>query len=348
MWHILLLILKIIGITIGILFAVLLLAGTLILFVPVRYQLAARGKFGEEEPLTVKLRIHWLCHLLSIRFWYPEAPYLRATLLGFTIYDPTREKKQSKARRKNRKSRRVKEEDYNQQPDEIEVAETDETANTDQACNEEKTVLTGEAGSEEETGKDNEADTSETKCDTEEQINADKENHDDRHSVRTFLENRFHKLKKWIIGIMEKGQKAFRKIEYTIKKICDKIRHMIGNLRYYADLARSETVLKAWLLIREQLIILWKELKPKKCSIQIKAGTGDPAGTGQMLAIYGMLYPFCGNYLNLEPDFDHLTFEGDALIRGRVKIIVVLIVLIRLYRDRNLRKLLKLIHKEET
>ncbi len=53
MLHILLLILKIIGILLAALLGIILLVGICVLFIPIRYSIRAEGKLGEENTVHV-------------------------------------------------------------------------------------------------------------------------------------------------------------------------------------------------------------------------------------------------------------------------------------------------------
>ena len=69
--HILLLILKIIGIALLVILGLLLLALFLILFVPVRY--LVKGEIGEERNVRIHGHIQWLLSIISFRFRYVES-----------------------------------------------------------------------------------------------------------------------------------------------------------------------------------------------------------------------------------------------------------------------------------
>ena len=77
------------------------------------------------------------------------------------------------------------------------------------------------------------------------------------------------------------------------------------------------------------------------------AGTGDPSSTGQLLSVYGMLYPFIGNHVFLQTDFENQIVEGDLYIKGKIKIWVFLWAAFKLFIDKDLRRVLKLLKKEE-
>ena len=87
MLHIVLLILKIIGMILGTLLAVLLVGLCVALFVPVRYRIEARRSEAEgAPPIEAEGSVTWLLHFVNIRFQYPADVYLRARLFLFTVF----------------------------------------------------------------------------------------------------------------------------------------------------------------------------------------------------------------------------------------------------------------------
>lgn len=69
MLHILLLILKIIGIILAAILGILVLLICIVLFVPVRYEVMGKGD-GSPESLKAKVRITWLLHLVAVDIYY--------------------------------------------------------------------------------------------------------------------------------------------------------------------------------------------------------------------------------------------------------------------------------------
>ena len=69
MLHILLTILKVIGILILAILGILILLLCIVLFVPLRYELTAEAK-GDLKNTSVRFRFHWLLHLFSGKVTY--------------------------------------------------------------------------------------------------------------------------------------------------------------------------------------------------------------------------------------------------------------------------------------
>ena len=68
MLHVVLLILKIIGIILAALLGLLLLILLLLLFVPIRY----KGRLQKEKELLVRAKVTWLLHMVSVPVVFQE------------------------------------------------------------------------------------------------------------------------------------------------------------------------------------------------------------------------------------------------------------------------------------
>lgn len=149
-----------------------------------------------------------------------------------------------------------------------------------------------------------------------------------------------------IIRFFKKLLEKLINIKYTILKICDKIRHVIKNIRYYVAVVRSNCFQRAFSLCRTEVFSLLKSIMPRKIKGDFLIGTGDPASTAQVLAIHGMLYPIVGNNINITPDFENTVIEGDLLIKGKITIFKALKTAIKVYFNQDVSKVLRLLKRE--
>lgn len=325
MLHIVLLILKIIGIVLGILLAVLLAGFGIALFVPVRYRIEARRT--EEEgapPVEAEGSVTWLLHLVNIRFRYPADVYLRARIALFTVFRlPPKQKKQrgDGRRKKNRKSAGT-EETQEAGAEEKQNTGTDEGQGT--RAEEEQNVGTEEkksAGAEEK----QEAETTEKQQES---------------SPKSSVADR---IREAFVRIRE----IFQNIWYTLTGICDKIKTIWENIEYYMEVIRSDTFQRAFARCRDELISILSYIRPRKFQADLTIGMDDPAATGKILSYYGMLYPLIGGHVNIVPDFERKRIEGTVLIKGKVRLFTFVRAAIRIYFSKDIRKLIRLFKKED-
>jgi cell shape-determining protein MreC len=84
MLHVILFILKLLGILILILLGLIILAALLVLFVPVRY----RGEGSYFDKVKGNIKISWLLHILSVTVRYEEDVVIAVRLFGFSVMRP--------------------------------------------------------------------------------------------------------------------------------------------------------------------------------------------------------------------------------------------------------------------
>ena len=70
-------------------------------------------------------------------------------------------------------------------------------------------------------------------------------------------------------------------------------------------------------------------------------GTGDPASTGQMIGAIAAVYGFFPEKLNITPDFEEKRYEGNLHVKGKLRLIHVVVIAIRLIADKNVRYVIK-------
>lgn len=160
---------------------------------------------------------------------------------------------------------------------------------------------------------------------------ADEDDGDDRRILSDFVRKLFS---------------AIRNIKYTIRKIYDKINHIIHNIRYYIKILQTESFKRAFVLCREQLLRLMKIVLPRKVSGTFTIGMEDPAATGQILSIYGILYPLIGDSITVIPDFEKPVMEGSFRFKGKITAFTLIRIAAKIYFDKDLKRVICLFKKE--
>lgn len=160
---------------------------------------------------------------------------------------------------------------------------------------------------------------------------ADEDDGDDRRTLLDFVRKLFS---------------AIRNIKYTIRKIYDKINHIIHNIRYYIKILQTESFKRAFVLCREQLLRLMKIVLPRKVSGTFTIGMEDPAATGQILSIYGILYPLIGDNITVIPDFEKPVMEGSFRFKGKITAFTLIRIAAKIYFDKDLKRVICLFKKE--
>lgn len=352
MLHILLLILKIIGIVLLCILGVLILGLVCALFVPVRYRIEAVRREGEgDPPVAVTVKVTWLLHVVNVLVRFAGSLSVRARLTVFTVFRlPKREKRGG--RTKSRKAGKDRKKG------------SEQTTGTDDAEGEGVTDASGR-----ETAVKTEADLNdrETKAESrnagqtqakERAITADATNNREHENGETdatpgaetgkkpTLWEKLRAVPEILRNILAKIKSIFENIQYTIQNICDKIRSVSDTIEYYKGVIEGEPFRRSFALCKEELLTIFKRLKPDRFEAALIVGMDDPAATGEILAVCGMLYPILGPKVNVAGDFERKRLEGRVFIKGKLRFFTFVRVAVRIYFNKDIRKLYGLLKKE--
>ena len=90
-----------------------------------------------------------------------------------------------------------------------------------------------------------------------------------------------------------------------------------------------------------------RHVLPRKLEVFGIVGTGDPASTGQIMAVQGMLYPWHKGNIRLEPDFEEKHIEGEFHLKGRIRLGTLGFCGLRILLNKNVRRLIRILRKKE-
>lgn len=316
MISILLTVLKVLGILLLVLLGIVLLVLLLVLFVPLRYTLEAQRKEGSEEAFSVKAKITWMLHLLNIHARFPQTPYLKARVLCFTLFSTDKKSKEKPAKGKKSSPKSSEEKTKDREAEKEEPGKNGEKQ-TEPVQEQTSSSAEGESKTEQES--------SQTEKSTEFEPEED---------TPTFF------------GFWKRIFSLFQNIRYTITQICDKIKHIIKNIRYYLEIIKSDMFMRAFGVSKSQIWKLLYLVRPRKIKGKLLIGTGDPASTGQVLAIYGILYPLLGDQVSVTPDFDRKIVVGELFVKGKVTVFWLVKAAWIIYFNKDLRRIIKMFKRE--
>lgn len=316
---ILLTILKIIGITLLILLAVVIVLLMLLLFVPFCYRV--QGSFAEGKPAG-KAEIRYLFPLLRVSFSYEgdkKTGVIR--LLGIRLFDffaPPKQKAKKNKKGKRKKQKEKKETGSGRKTNEI-------------------TESDAQDGQKKETGRSAE------QPERVEAVSSDlEENKASETTVRKIGEadigtintadsqekpSLWQKIQLWICKIKEWAKKFWQTISGLYHKTIS-LRQKWEGIKtffsYYADTLKKEETKSALRLAKNTLKKLWKRVGPRKGRLRVHFGTGDPGSCGEICAFLGMVYPFIGNYVMIEPEMEQAVFDCDVWLCGHITVFALL------------------------
>ena len=125
-------------------------------------------------------------------------------------------------------------------------------------------------------------------------------------------------------------------------KICGKIKGIAKNISDTKDAIQiflnDEVHRSAFRKVKKELIWMKRLLKPKIFRVRLNYGFEDPCLTGQVLGLLGMVYPFVGDNMEIEPDFEQKVLQGNIHIKGRIRMIHLAVFGVKLFIHKETRK----------
>ena len=176
---------------------------------------------------------------------------------------------------------------------------------------------------------------------------------------KTDKENKFSKNQKEETG---KSKKIFDKILTIIKKVSGFFKNLINNIKSLINTAKKmllaikagsekAKLVKEFVLcdesrnmvcfVRDNMLHLWKHVKPKYLYTDITFGFDNPELTGKVLGAAAALCAMAGFKPGLTPDFEQSILEGKIEVKGRITFVVLLKIAIRVWLSEEVKSFRK-------
>ena len=333
--NIILTILKIMGIILLILLALVVVLASLVLFVPIRYQL----QLHKNEDVNAKAKISYLFHIIHLSFEYCEKKATgKLRVFGIAVYDffPSEEvkkKRQEKEHKKElKKEEKRKKKAKNQKKRKKRKVTPNKTKNKVSKC----TNIENIENEKTEKIKIDESDCQNRKHKQieeriEEQINEQINDQMEKMHI-------YDKVKLFF----EKAVDKVKNIKYTISNFINKLKKGKTIFLWYVDLLSKEESKRAISKAKHQLRRLGNHIKPQVFQGNVQFGFEDPATTGDVFSKICMLYPFYFNHVIVVPNFEEQVFKGNLIMKGRIRMIVLLHIAWKVAFDDEIRKIYEL------
>ncbi len=147
----------------------------------------------------------------------------------------------------------------------------------------------------------------------------------------------FHKLKNIFIKIKD----FFTGIKLKTDNITDKFKQLYDKYSLVKIFFQDENNKIGLKYGYSNLKGILRHIKPRKVIANIEFGTGDPSSTGQILGVAAVFMGIYGNSVKIIPDFENEVIKGDFYCRGRIQSLILLIIGIKVIRNRNIKTLIK-------
>ena len=324
MLHIIIFILKIIGILLLVILGLILLLVSSVLFVPITYKVRAERKDGV---IQVRAVAGWMFRLLSVhyRLHTSQEPMqlLQGRILGIPVWKPLEPKKE-KPKKAEKKSK-----EKQSKPKQMEAKQLEQKAevkSSDKAKERLKKDLTpGTAVA--------------TVPQPEPEVSRQEQPQDKQAQTKPPRQSILKKLLYAIRRIYGKITAIGRGLFSLVVKLLhmpEKASETIGTL---TDFWNLEENVKARESIWRELKFLWKHSRPRKADLTLHFGFEDPSWTGQCMGVLSILNVWYPVRIFLKPEFEQEIFEGTLYIKGHMMLAVPLLSIFRLWRDENVMKM---------
>ncbi len=303
-------ILKVIGIILLVVLALILTALFCVLFVPVKYR--AVGSFDNTD-IRAKAHASWLFHLFALHIEYAQETdgYIRLAFVKRKLFDDA---------------------DSDYENDEKAAEASDDNVMDDAAKTETEDKVSENTGDESKIP----ADESEHITDEQAEDECTARTHNEYRSVTDENQHIKQQTKPTHQKTYKKPHKKSHKKQFKDKS--EKIKNCIYKLkREYSD----ERNKAAFLHLKKELFIILKRICPRRLKLTMVYSTGSPDTTGISLGILACFPVGYTNRWRITPDFESEKpyAKGSFDIKGHVIVISILAATLRILFDKNCRRL---------
>jgi hypothetical protein len=303
-------ILKVIGIILLVVLALILTALLCVLFVPVKYR--AVGSFDNTD-IRAKAHVSWLFHLFALHIEYADETdgYIRLAFVKRKLFDDA---------------------DSDYENDEKAAEASDDDVMDEAAKTETEDKVSENTGDEPKIS----ADESEHVADDQIENESTAQTHNEQRTVNDENQHIKQQTKLTHQKTYKKRSKKSHKKQFKDKS--DKIKNCIYKLkREYSD----ERNKAAFSHLKKELFIILKRICPRRLKLTMVYSTGSPDTTGISLGILACFPVGYTNRWRITPDFESEKpyAKGSFDIKGHVIVISILAATLRILFDKNCRRL---------
>ncbi len=332
---VLLFLLKWLGILLLVVLGLVLLLILVALLAPVRYKGKLDKKEEPEEVFRAEGLVSWLNPLVRVRIRYTEKK-LRYTvrILGICLLNsekPKKEKKRKAKTEKQKKSKKKKKSKDNR-PETTQAQGSSEPKPADEGAVPESGVSPEETPSENGVSPESIA-LSVTPSEEDESTESGENEASETEKKKSLI---------------AKIKAFFAKIRAIPEKIKEKVTHTVNTIKllwykkekvvlFLEDELHKTALGKAWTVVKQLL----RHVLPGKIKGHVEFGTGSPESTGKALAVLGILYAAYGKGVTIIPDFYEKRVVAELEFKGRIRLGTILVKVLRLIRDKHVKRFRK-------
>ena len=142
------------------------------------------------------------------------------------------------------------------------------------------------------------------------------------------------------VEVKKKKQAARKEKKHKFRRM-KKTKEKKGRIKqiktYYGILSDSENK-NAFSFLKKTLFSLIRHSAPDKLVADLVIGLGDPCNTGFLFGGLGLLISVVKGKYNITPDFYNKRIDGRVYLKGKIRSVVVIYHLIKVFTNRDVKK----------
>lgn len=319
--HILLFLLKLIGIVLLVILGLIVLILAIILLTPIRYRIGA----SKYQTIQAEGKVTWLFRLIEMVFKLDTGAeegkrlHLSFRIAWLKLYDNQKPKEK---RIKQKKTRKTKSKAESKQSEKVIQAAKPEQpeAKVQQIKTEQAAEMKHE----------------------EKLIEGPKESAVEK--ILRLAKNAANKILSLIrgvfslicsiLGIPSKVMDGLEKLENFFTKLREKKEAFLA---FYNETHNHQWFTAFWHRLKKLLL----RILPRADRLYLHFGFEDPATTGQVLGGLSILYPICGEKMELCPEFNEEILEGEVKCHGRIRPVSLVIFAVKSFLNKQFFSMVK-------
>lgn len=142
-------------------------------------------------------------------------------------------------------------------------------------------------------------------------------------------------------GIFQRIQSIIQRIQEKLRDIKYQLLHIKDIIMKMKDILQDQECKLAFSHMKQELVLFFKYLNPRKIKLNASFSTGSPDTTGGVLGVLALFPVVYKNHWNIYPDFEAEQFyiHADFEICGRIFVFQLIGIMLRIFLDKNCRKL---------
>ena len=319
--HILLFLLKLIGIVLLVILGLIVLILAIILLTPIRYRIGA----SKYQTIQAEGKVTWLFRLIEMVFKLDTGAeegkrlHLSFRIAWLKLYDNQKPKEK---RIKQKKTRKTKSKAESKQSEKvIQAAKPEQPEAKVQPI---KTEQAAEMKHEEKL------------------IEGPKESAVEK--ILRLAKNVANKILSLIrgvfslicsiLGIPSKIMDGLEKLENFFTKLREKKEAFLA---FYNETHNHQWFTAFWHRLKKLLL----RILPRADRLYLHFGFEDPATTGQVLGGLSILYPICGEKMELCPEFNEEVLEGEVKVHGCIRLVTLVVFAVKSFLNKQFFAIVK-------